>query len=350
MTKLKAVVVGGGIAGLTTATALAKNGYSVELYEQNTLGSGATFNNFGQLHSGAIFAPVIPDLTKACWAAYSEYITLLEENDIVHGLACFPTAEVAHQYTSKWDELGIPYSLSSEHPFEDLSTTVYQIPDGLLHTEKTIPKLRDEALKYGASLHENTEVNFSFNDSRITVIAEGHAITDALVVLATGVATKNILNSLSIDNPLEVRHLPWAHYPKLLTDKIIYDLGSDLMGSVPDYVHNRTIFAQPGRYSEADIKSDKRTEIEDKLYKAVINHWANEITDPENISFSYQKVIEEAADLGEARPFNTLVDLSSASSKWGYCSNVIVALAGKVSSGLELPQLIEPLLQDKKGK
>ena len=352
MKKEGVCVVGGGVAGLMAAKVFAQNGYRVTVYERYTIGSGATLNNFGQLHSGAIFAPVMPELTKVCWGAYKEYLCFVgaSSRDVAHsrGLTVFPSQKEAVSYTKIWDSVGIPYKKILDNPYLHPGGITYEIPDTLLHPEDAIGVLRTEVVKLGVDIIENAEVILKRERGSVRPHLDAGPLPHSLVVVAAGVATKNILENCNLKSPLTLHYLPWALYPELITDRIVYDLGPDLLGTAPDLLHDRTIFALPGRYEEKDLRNYKvKEDIESKLRSIVMNHWSHVFREDVTLTYSYNPVIQEYQTNNLAKPFNTVVDLSdpTLTPEWDACNNLIVILSGKVSLSLLLPETIGTLIK-----
>ena len=87
MTDPNVAVVGGGIAGMSTALFCARRGWSVDLFEQGRLGSGATNAAAGVLIPPSFLDRALPDHTQNSYALLSEkgyqfypdFIDLLDE-------------------------------------------------------------------------------------------------------------------------------------------------------------------------------------------------------------------------------------------------------------------------------
>lgn len=108
---LDCAIVGGGVVGLMTALRLGSSGWRVAVFERDRLGAGATSSNHGIVHSGALFAPLHPEIVRDCYAAQAGYES------------SFPAAVVDTQpawYVAKperlasleklWAKLGIPHA------------------------------------------------------------------------------------------------------------------------------------------------------------------------------------------------------------------------------------------------
>ena len=65
----KVVVIGGGIAGCSTAYHLAKNGWNTVLIERDVLTSGTTWHAAGMILAGCLSAPGV--LLVCSWRAAS---------------------------------------------------------------------------------------------------------------------------------------------------------------------------------------------------------------------------------------------------------------------------------------
>lgn len=112
------VVVGGGVAGLTTALRLAHHGYRVGLVEKDQLGSGATTANHGLVHSGALFAGIHPEIAPWCREAQQAYQSAFP--CIIDGQWCwyFAGPECLDRHRSAWDTQSIEHQ-----PVDEASLT-----------------------------------------------------------------------------------------------------------------------------------------------------------------------------------------------------------------------------------
>jgi glycine/D-amino acid oxidase-like deaminating enzyme len=105
------VVVGGGVVGLMTALRLGSCGWRVAMVERDQLGSGATLSNHGIVHSGALFAPLHPEIVPACYAAQSAYEVSFPAALVDVRPAWYPaTPPRLAELEKRWAELGIPYA------------------------------------------------------------------------------------------------------------------------------------------------------------------------------------------------------------------------------------------------
>lgn len=87
-------VVGGGLAGLSTALNLAEKGFSVALLEASSIGFGASGRNGGQVISGfacemdTIRAQVGDEYARAFWQMSVEAVELIDRRVRQHEIAC----------------------------------------------------------------------------------------------------------------------------------------------------------------------------------------------------------------------------------------------------------------------
>ena len=108
------VVVGGGFAGLASATQLAQAGFPVTLIEASQLGYAASTKNQGWLHSGASFAQADPKLAGRCYRSMERTLKFCPESiepdvsPMIYGSLSHPSDVV--EWKSAWDEARIPYS------------------------------------------------------------------------------------------------------------------------------------------------------------------------------------------------------------------------------------------------
>jgi len=74
LTKNRVLIIGGGIAGLSASVRLAQAGLPVTLFEESTLGHGASTRNQGWLHSGGWFAKENIHLASRCYKSLQQTI------------------------------------------------------------------------------------------------------------------------------------------------------------------------------------------------------------------------------------------------------------------------------------
>jgi glycine/D-amino acid oxidase-like deaminating enzyme len=191
------VVVGGGIAGLTTALRLAVAGLRVLVLEREKLGSGATIGNHGTVHSGAFYAQLHPEITPQCQEAQQAY------------RVAFPTAGIPVSrswyigrrdrlavFEKLWQAQGIAYqSVGREELKQVLRRDIADrlgcvaISDFVLSSRKLVLSLAQRCLDAGVQIATSTPAHeVMITEGRASGVRTGlrEIVTTRQVVLCCG--------------------------------------------------------------------------------------------------------------------------------------------------------------------
>ncbi len=200
------VVVGGGIAGLTTALMAQRAGASVAVVERNRIGSGTTGHSTGKVTSqhGLIYHDLLRRHGPAVAGTYAEAnqwavakvselaAELAPEADFQHCPANVFTTDpgmsgpLEAEYKASL-RLGLPASLSSDCdlPFEVARCLQFD-NQGLMHPARYCAGLAREISERGGLIFEDTSATGLAEDSERVVIATPQAeLTGAKAVVAT---------------------------------------------------------------------------------------------------------------------------------------------------------------------
>jgi sarcosine oxidase len=243
-------IIGGGIAGLSTAWALTKRGHRVTLLEQGAIpnplaASGDHHRIIRRAYPAASgYAPMITE----AYAAWDEMWADLGEIHLdARGFAMFSQHEgdEADVYRAGLEDGGFPYRLlddvewAADFPFinrEAMRWGLVSPEGGALHCKRIALGLRDWLIDHGADLRENAPV-VAVDPAGIVVLADGTRLAaDRMVVAAGGWAVK-LLPELAQDltvyrtavtylDPPPAVAQAWAKAP------VILDLGADLDGYI----------------------------------------------------------------------------------------------------------------------
>ncbi len=176
-------VIGGGYTGLSAALELAKAGFKTVVLEAETVGSGASGRNGGQICTG--FSPGQSRLeaqfskadAKRCFDMAEESKRLIEERITTHDIDCDLTwgymhcIPKAHQFDhlremiEEYEEVGYQGNtlLTKEDLEQKLGTTIYhgalrESRAGHLHPLNYCLGLANAAVQAGAVIHERSAV------------------------------------------------------------------------------------------------------------------------------------------------------------------------------------------------
>ena len=229
-THAQIVIVGGGMAGLSCAAALARRGVSdVVLLEASTL-AHAQASSFGETR---MFREMYSDPVLCRLAQEANRLWCREEEDAgiplrsTHGLLF---------YGESWDEetiegsipgarlvmdaQGIPYEalnaneIASRFPLKPKPdfTGLFEPTAGAVRSDKVINHWTQTAQAAGYQLLENTPVMRLDADGGGVTLQGGHHITADQLVVACGIWSQPLLEPLGLAPKLEIWPMLWAHY------------------------------------------------------------------------------------------------------------------------------------------
>jgi glycine/D-amino acid oxidase-like deaminating enzyme len=318
-------VIGAGLGGLAVAVRLAEEGRRVTCYGDGR--DGASLANFGQLHSGAVYAPVLPEVAAACWKYRSRWFGLLAEvDDARHGIGLFATTERADCYLDAWRQLHVPVMPLTSHQVTtalgEIRPTVvaaFALPDITVNTTALRARLIAQAMLLGIRVQVPAECSVTVEDARAVVEVDGVAVMSNVVVLCTGASTPSMLDSAGIKHQLAVSFLSYGYVPGQHGLPLTYWLDDDLLALSP--TSNGVNIALPGRSPLAKSSNAERRH----LANSIIRHWptlkAEELVPRRGI------VAELCGDGPD--PTAQVIDLRAQRDGWGRADNVIVCLPGK---------------------
>ncbi|WP_395746104.1 FAD-dependent oxidoreductase [Prosthecobacter sp.] len=213
----EALVIGGGISGVTAAYLLAQAGCSVILVEKDRLGSGQTFcttahisyptderlrdlvKTFGREHAEAVWDACKASSDQIRRNVCAESI----DCDFSHVPAYLYAAEGAekdetpalHEDASLASWMGFDARFISQCPVTHQPAVLFS---NLLkfHPLKYLLALAEAAQKKGAQIHENCEA-WEFDPEKRTVRCNGHTISYQHVFIATHVPLQGTAGMLS---------------------------------------------------------------------------------------------------------------------------------------------------------
>ncbi len=197
----RAVIVGGGIAGLSIAARLGQAGWAVTLLEASQLGFGASTRNQGWLYSGAWFALANPSLARQCYRSLKQTLFFCPEcrepdqSGMLYLLA--EDAGPSERWMNAWTEAGIPFEpleardvlKALPHWIPQKIQAAWRLPDRAIRTDQLLRRLANTAAERGVEIRTGSPVAGLLNtNGRVqgVITAAGEEVTGRLVILATG--------------------------------------------------------------------------------------------------------------------------------------------------------------------
>ena len=324
---LDTVILGSGFAGLTAAIRLAEEGHQVACLGDGA--PGASRQNFGQLHSGAVYAPVLPEVAAACWEHRARWFELLGADiQRVPGRALFTDGAEADRYTQAWSDLAIPVrrlpaAELDAHGARPAVTpkAAFALPDVSVdvHVLHARTMSRAEALGVAFGPSEPCTLTRSGTQAVLWSPSVGYRRPQT-IVLAAGHRTVHLLDLLGVQHPLALQRLPFGvleHHQHNLP--LTYWLDGDLLAVSPQ--PGSLHIALPGRPVEPVDEDMERY----RLASALSRRWTG--LPAQKLGLAWGQVAEPTGS--QPDPGAVVVDLADPPPGWGHLDNLIVCLPGK---------------------
>lgn len=203
--QVDAVIVGGGIVGLTAAYLLKQSGRKVVVLERRTIGSGTTGRTTGKVTSqhNLIYADMIRRVGRSAAKAYAEanQAAVALVADIVHkeNIDCDWHLEDNYIFTTKEstlptfedevhaaESLGLPASLVGETPLPFTVRGAVKFTDqGTLNAEKYLLGLASVIHGDGSYVHEQSDVTAFHDDAQPRVETKHATVYAKHIIVAT---------------------------------------------------------------------------------------------------------------------------------------------------------------------
>lgn len=319
--RVDVLVVGAGLCGLAIAVTAARRGLRVRCVTDGR--AGASMSNFGQLHSGAVYAPVLPAVARACWQHRDRWRALVEPAQIgdSDGLALFHAVDAVDRYRDAWTRIGIDV-VEVDPRTADLfpsPAAAFRIPDHSVNLPALHARLVDLAEASGVPPAQRHDVTLH-RDPASTLVSLGRSVPRArVVVLATGADTPRILSHAGIQHTLSVRQIAWGRLTDTDVRTLTYWLDDDLLAISPDTAGVRVgLPAIEGRYGTAEAEHARlRASLDRRGIRPADN----------DLGLLWGTVCEPANP--RANPSSTVIGLRDPPPGWTPTANLVVALPGK---------------------
>ncbi|RJO70614.1 FAD-dependent oxidoreductase [Nocardia panacis] len=196
-----AVVVGGGVTGLTVALRLAGAGMRVAVIERDLLGAGATTHNHGVLHSGALYVRWHPEIVRDCADGRTAFVASFP--DCLSGVeTCWyiGTSATVDVYRPLWERHGIAARRVEQAQLGEVladpdGVAGHAVAESVIDSHALICELAARAAAAGVELivgADATEIVTA--DGRVRGVTTTTVALDApRVVVCAGIGTRPLL-------------------------------------------------------------------------------------------------------------------------------------------------------------
>lgn len=315
------VIIGAGLCGLTTAITVAQRGLRVTCVADGR--QAASVANFGQLHSGAVYAPILPEVTAACWAhrhRWHDYVRDIHTS-AKPGLALFHDTGAVDPYADAWGQLGIVVTETDPTVAGCWPTpaAAFQIPDISVDLASLYAKVLAHATSLGVTVIARPAPTRLQHDPDTGRVQAGDGGPDAdIVVVAAGAGTPALLSDAGLAHTVHTRRVASARTSHQLADRIMYWLDGDLLAVSPTRYGSRVgLPGIGGRYGSDQVESDRLTAALE-AHRMIGRH---------HFTLDWGTVCEPATPYAD--PSGLVIDLRTPPPGWTPAGNALVALPGK---------------------
>jgi len=336
----KALVVGGGIFGLTSAIELSNNGYLVDVKEKsNDIMCGATSINQYRLHKGYHY-PRSKETAQECldglYSFKRKYQDCVVNGDITHmySISSEDSLVSADEYKEFLNDMNLTFEEREPMPNCDLTIVA---DEELFNPNLLQNNMKNKLWGSYINVHTNSEIK------ELDKYKEEYDV----IVLAT-YSNINQLRDKKKEYQFEVCEKPVVKLPKFFDDTSIVIMdgpfmcldpyGDDfVLGNVVHAIHERNVGTKPIVSDELKpylnkglIRNPKITNI-DKFIESGVKYFGDEFADLEHIGSMYTiRAVLKDRDHDDARP--TLVNHEG--------GNVYSLFSGKIDTCVRASKML----------
>lgn len=342
----KALVVGAGVFGLTSAIALSHNGYDVVVREkEDDLMKGASSINQYRLHKGYHYPRSI-ETAQECQRGLQTFKRKYESSVVngniqhLYSIASEGSLVSGDEYKNFLEKVGLEYYEREPMPNCDLTI---QANEELFNPEQLILSLHKKLYSSGIKVYVNSEVK-SLDEEKFDV-----------AVIATYSQINQLLDEKK-EYQFEVCEKPVVRLPKIFENLSVvimdgpfmcldpYVNNSHVLGNVVHAIHETNIGTKPIVSEELKpylnkglIRNPKITNI-DKFIESGKKYFGDEFEDLEHIGSMYTiRTVLSNREQDDSRP--TLVEKVN--------DNVYTLFSGKIDTCVDAAnQLIQRIQND----
>lgn len=342
----KALVVGAGVFGLTSAIALSHNGYDVVVREkEDDLMKGASSINQYRLHKGYHYPRSI-ETAQECQRGLQTFKRKYESSVVngniqhLYSIASEDSLVSGDEYKNFLEKVGLEYYEREPMPNCDLTI---QANEELFNPEQLILSLHKKLFSSGVKVYVNSEVK-SLDEEKFDV-----------AVIATYSQINQLLDEKK-EYQFEVCEKPVVKLPKIFENLSVvvmdgpfmcldpYVNDSHVLGNVVHAIHETNIGTKPIVSEELKpylnkglIRNPKITNI-DKFIESGKKYFGDEFEDLEHIGSMYTiRTVLSNREQDDSRP--TLVEKVN--------DNVYTLFSGKIDTCVDAAnQLIQRIQND----
>lgn len=320
----KVLVIGAGLCGLAIAVTAARRGFDAACVGDGR--RGASLANFGQLHSGAVLAPVLPAVAQACWEHRNDWPDELLRPARVGepgGHALFTTTEAVDRYRAAWQHIGIDVEEISPGHSAFAATrppaAVFRVPDFSVDLDILHASLTALARDSGVSLLPRRRARLRRNPETGLVTVDDYGGRRDLIVLAAGADIPDLLAQAGVAHTLRQRRIAWGRHAGIRPTALTYWLDGDLLAISPDRAGARV--GLPSINGEYGTHEGEYARMRMALVRRGLHS-----SDAE-LRLQWGTVCEPAT--ARADPTSFVADLGVPPAGWSRVLNLLVAVPGK---------------------
>lgn len=246
----KVAIIGGGIFGCTSALELAKNGYSVTVYESNSdIIMGATMKNQLRVHRGYHY-PRSDETAKQCYISeykFKAYFrSSLEDSDLhYYAIASQDSRVTPDEYEKFMNRNNLSYTVVDNPAINnvlnlEMISKIYAVEEASYNPEKLRIYLKERCLNEGVKFVFNKQVGnleeLGHDYDQYVIATYSHPLLDSKQVTQFEVCEKPLIR---LPDRFKGLSLVIMDGPFVSLDPYSPDPSLHLIGSVEDAIHNR---------------------------------------------------------------------------------------------------------------